>query len=209
MQLKTFIRILAAGIITLCPHVLSAASGSEQLQQFLSRISTLDAGFEQSVLNPEHTQALRSQGRFYLERPDKFRWDYSEPDNQQIVADGRQVWLYDPELKQVSVQSQESALRGTPALLLISGDALENSFEVIDLGQRQNMVWVELIPKDDESQFVRILLAFVKGDLHRMEMADKFGQVTRFQFHDIHHNPAFESTFFQFVTPRDVDIFNR
>ena len=209
MQLNTFIRIMAAVIITLCTHVLNAASGSEQLQQFLSRISTLDAGFEQSVLNPEHTQALRSQGRFYLERPDKFRWDYSEPDNQQIVADGRQVWLYDPELKQVSVQSQESALRGTPALLLISGDALENSFEVIDLGQRQNMVWVELIPKDDESQFVRILLAFVEGDLHRMEMADKFGQITRFQFHDIHHNPAFESTFFQFVTPRDVDIFNR
>ena len=209
MQLNTFIRIMAAVIITLCTHVLNAASGSEQLQQFLSRIRTLDAGFEQSVLNPEHTQALRSQGRFYLERPDKFRWDYSEPDNQQIVADGRQVWLYDPELKQVSVQSQESALRGTPALLLISGDALENSFEVIDLGQRQNMVWVELIPKDDESQFVRILLAFVKGDLHRMEMADKFGQVTRFQFHDIHRNPTFESTFFQFVTPRDVDIFNR
>ena len=68
---------------------------------------------------------------------------------QQIVADGRQVWLYDPDLKQVSVQNQESALQGSPALLLISGDPVENSFEVIDIGRRQNMDWVELIPKDD------------------------------------------------------------
>lgn len=93
------------------------------------------------------------------------------------------------------MQNQESALQGSPAMLLISGDPVENSFEVIDIGRRQNMDWVELIPRDAESQFVRVLLAFVDNDLLRMEMADKLGQVTRFQFYDIHHNPSFKSTF--------------
>ncbi len=88
-------------------------------------------------------------------------------------------------------------------------DWQDAGFEVIDIGRRQNMDWVELIPRDAESQFVRVLLAFFNGDLLRMEMADKFGQVTRFQFLDIKHNPTFKSTFFQFVPPRDVDIYNR
>lgn len=209
MSLIIQIRLLLACALALISFGLSAAGGTEQLQRFVTMNTTLEARFEQSVLNEEHTQATRSQGVFYLQRPNKFRWDYSEPDLQQIVADGRQIWLYDPELKQVSVQNQESALQGTPALLLISGDPLENSFEVVDLGRRQNMDWVELIPRDEESQYVRILLAFVNGDLLRMEMADKFGQVTRFQFYDIKHNPTFKSTFFQFVTPRDVDIYNQ
>lgn len=208
MRLIIQLRFFLAGAIALLSFGLSAASGSDQLHRFLTSLTTLEAKFEQSVLNQEHTQAVRSQGIFYLERPNKFRWDYSEPESQQIIADGRQIWLYDPELKQVSVQSQESALQGSPAQLLISGDPVENSFEVIDIGRRQNMDWVELIPRDEESQFIRILLAFVNDDLLRIEMADKFGQVTRFQFLDIQHNPTFKSTFFQFVSPHDSDIYS-
>ena len=209
MRLTKALKLLFAAVLAVISCSLNAAGGAEQLHRFVTTNSTLEARFEQSVLNDEHTQATRSQGVFYLQRPNKFRWDYSEPELQQIVADGRQIWLYDPELKQVSVQSQESALQGTPALLLISGDPVENSFEVIDLGRRQNMDWVELIPRDEESQYVRVLLAFVNSDLLRMEMADKFGQVTRFQFYDIQHNPTFKSTFFQFVTPRGADIYSQ
>ena len=209
MRLRDSLRLLFAATALFLSVGVVAAEGSAKLQRFLAGLTTLQAKFEQSVLNQEHTQAVRSQGTFYLQRPDKFRWDYSEPELQQIVADGRQIWLYDPELKQVSVQSQESALQGSPAQLLISGDEVENSFEVIDIGRRKGMNWVELIPRDEESQFVRLLLAFVDNDLRRMEMADKFGQVTRFQFYDIQHNPTFNSTFFQFVPPHQVDIYNQ
>lgn len=202
-------RLFVAVAIALFCSNLAASEGYAKLHRFFGSLTTLSAKFEQSVLNQEHTQATRSQGTFFLQRPNKFRWDYTEPDSQQIIADGRQVWLYDPELKQVSVQGQESALQGTPALLLISGDPVENSFEVIDIGQSQGMDWVELIPRDEESQFVRILLAFAGNDLRRMEMADKFGQVTRFQFYEIEHNPTFNSSFFQFVPPREVDIYSQ
>ncbi len=209
MRLNSQLQILLAGVAVLLSFGLNAASGTDQLRNFLTGLTTLKADFEQSVLNEELTQAIRSQGTFYLQRPNKFRWDYKEPESQQIVADGRQVWLYDPELEQVSVQHQQSALRGTPALLLISGDPVENSFEVIDIGRRKNMDWVELIPRDEESQYIRILLAFVDDKLLRMEMADKLGQVTRFQFHDIQDNPTFKSTFFQFVPPENTDIYNQ
>lgn len=184
-----------------------AGTGIDQMNRFLKDVKTLQANFEQSILDEEHRSAVRSQGVFYLQRPGKFRWDYSEPEDQMIVADGRQIWHYDPELEQASVQTQRTALKGTPAMLLITGDPVDTHFEVIDIGDRQGMGWVELIPRDAESQFTRILLAFVNDELRRMEMADKFGQVTRFQFYEIEHNPEFKGGLFQFIPPTGLDIF--
>lgn len=185
-----------------------AGAGVEQMHVFLSGLNTLQARFEQSVLDPEERQAHRYQGVFYLNRPNQFRWDYSQPEQQQIVADGRQIWLYEPDLEQVSVQFQRSALRGTPAMLLVSGDPVENSFRVTDVGPNQGLEWVELIPRDEESQFIRILLAFSENQLRRMEMADKFGQTTRFQFYDIQHNPRLDRQLFHFEPPDNADLYN-
>jgi len=187
----------------------AAGSGPEQMQHFLSSLTTLQARFEQSVESPDQSQSLSSRGTFYLRRPNQFRWDYSEPERQEIVADGRQIWFYDPELEQVSVQFQRKALRGTPAQLLASGDPVENSFVVKAADSSQGLAWVELTPRDTESQFERILLGFTDDQLQRMEMHDKFGQVTRFSFHDIRQNPEFKSTFFRFEPPEDVDLYNQ
>jgi len=186
-----------------------AASGTDELQRFLHEVEGLEARFEQTILNIQDRQTTSTRGVFYLKRPDKFRWDYLEPDSQQLIADGRQIWLYDPELEQVSVQSQKKALKGTPAMLLVSSDTVTDAFEITDMGLREGLSWVQLIPRDEESQFVRVLLAFTDGELHRMEMADKFGQITRFSFHDIRLNPEFDSNFFRFERPFGADIYNR
>ena len=152
---------------------------------------------------------MRSEGMLYMQRPRQFRWDYLEPEKQQIVADGRQIWLYEEELEQVSVQSQDKALAGTPAMLLTGGDTLEQHFEISDAGQRQGMDWVELIPRSEEGQFTHILLAFLDGELRAMEMSDKFGQITRLHFYDIDRNPRFDDWFFRFERPENVDLYNQ
>lgn len=197
-------------LVLLLPGLSPAAgTGPEQMKHFLAGLTTLQARFEQTVESPDRVEPLRSRGSFYLRRPNQFRWDYSEPERQEIVADGRQIWFYDPELEQVSVQFQHKALRGTPAQLLASGDPVENSFRVQDGGLKQELAWVELTPLDSDSQFERIRLGFRDDRLQRMEMRDKFGQVTRFRFSDIRENPEFKSTFFRFEPPEDVDLYNQ
>jgi outer membrane lipoprotein carrier protein len=198
--------LFAALTLLLSPGILWAGSGLEQLNNFLQGLVTLQAKFEQSVLDETHTSAARYQGLLSLKRPGQFRWDYHEPYEQLIVADGNRIWLYDSELEQISNRSQEDALNGTPAQLLSDTAPLETNFEVIDIGDSQEMAWVELIPRDEESQFIRILLAFVGHDLRRMEMADKFGQITRFQFYDIQRNPELSDELFIFVPPPQFDI---
>jgi len=185
--------------------LLWAETGSEHLHAFLDNLGTLQAKFEQSVLDQSHNTAERFQGVFYLRRPGQFRWDYSEPYKQLIVADGERIWIYDSDLEQVNHRPQEEALSGTPAQLLSDTGPIEDDFEVIDIGESQGMAWVELIPRDKESQFVRILLAFVGKELRRMEMADQFGQVTRFQFYDIQRNLALPDKLFEFEPPENVD----
>ncbi|WP_260291565.1 outer membrane lipoprotein chaperone LolA [Sedimenticola hydrogenitrophicus] len=184
-----------------------ASTALQQMERFLTDMRSLQASFEQSVLDPQQRQAARSQGVFYMQRPGQFRWDYSEPNKQQIIADGRQIWLIDPELEQASVQTQSTALRGTPAMFLIGGDPVEQHFEVIDIGDSQGFAWVELIPRDQESQFVRVLLAFQGNLLQRMEMTDTFDQITRFQFYDIEQNPTFNPGFFVYTRPEYFDLY--
>ena len=184
-------------------------SGPDHLKLFLKDLKTLQAKFEQSVLDETHTEAERFQGLLSLRRPGQFRWDYSEPYEQLIVADGDRIWVYDSDLEQISNRSQEDALNGTPAQLLRDSTPFEENFEVIDIGNSQGMAWVELIPRDPESQFIRILLAFMGNELRRMEMADQFGQITRFQFYDIQRNLPLADDLFVFEPPEGSDVLDQ
>lgn len=193
-------------LLLLLPSLSWAGSGPEHLKAFLKDLVTLQAKFEQSILDKTHSRAERFQGVFSLKRPGLFRWDYQEPYEQLIVADGDRIWVYDSDLEQVSNTDEADALKGTPAQLLSDTAPLEANFEVIDIGDSQGMNWVELIPRDEESQFIRILLAFVDTELRRMEMADQFGQVTRFQFYDIRRNTELDDKLFVFIPPKEFDI---
>jgi outer membrane lipoprotein carrier protein len=190
---------LAAGVAN--------ADGKERLQAFLTGVESLQARFDQSVFDTSQGQSRRLEGVFYLQRPGKFRWDYTEPKGQIVLADGRTVWLVEEDLKQAYQKPQTSALRGTPALLLTEQLKLEDHFEIADLGPSQDLEWVELVPRDPESQFARILLAFKGNELRRMELADKFAQVTRFNFTDIKRNPQLDPKLFVYVPPRGTQLF--
>ncbi len=184
-----------------------AASGPEQLERFLQGLNTLSASFEQAVMNPSEGNTGYARGTLYLQRPGRFRWEYRIPD-QLIVADGDRVWMFDKELDQISHWNQESALKGTPALLLSDTGPLRDNFLVSDIGHRNGFEWAELRPRYEESEFDRILLAFSEDKLQRMEIADNFGQITRFRFSQIRRNPGLDPDLFNFEPPSGIDIFS-
>lgn len=185
----------------------AGAGGKDRLEAFLRGVESLQARFDQSLFDTSQGQTRRLEGVFYLQRPGKFRWDYTEPKGQLVLADGKTVWLVEEDLKQAYQKSQSDALRGTPALLLTEELKLDDHFEIADLGTGQDLEWVELIPRDPESQFTRILLAFNGNELRRMELADKFAQVTRFAFSDIRRNPRLDPKLFVYVPPRGTQLF--
>jgi len=184
----------------------SAPDGADRLESFLGGLHTLQADFVQTVVVPDGQQELTSRGTFYLSRPSRFRWSYSSPEGQLVVADGDRVWLYDADLLQVSHQDQDDALRGTPALLLSDTSPIDKHFETIELGPRIGLEWLELIPRGENSEITKVLVAFDGDTLERLEMIDSFGQVTRFFFTKLQRNPQLADELFRFNPPPEADI---
>jgi len=186
-----------------------AGPGREALDRFMSELTTLEARFEQSVLDTEHSRQGVFYGTFQLKRPDRFRWDYVEPERRQVIADGRDVWVVDIELNQITQHYQRWALKHTPASVLLSDEPLEKTFTIVELGEKLGMQWIELLPLDSESNVLRILLAFKGEDLLRLELTDAFGQISRFSFFEIERNPELADEQFDFQPPEGWDVFSQ
>jgi outer membrane lipoprotein carrier protein len=200
-------RITLIVFLLLAPFSMAqAADGKAMLEQFLQGLNTLEADFQQILEQPEQAGVLFSSGTFYLKRPGRLRWEYNPPNDQLIVADGKRIWLYDKELEQVSHRSQKAALEGTPAQFLSNAGPLDKHFEIKDLGQEEGLTWVELLPKDKDSQFRSVRLALADNQLMRMEMSDNFGQTTHFMFTNMQRNPKLDDELFEFTPPPAIDL---
>jgi outer membrane lipoprotein carrier protein len=195
-----------AAALLLWQSVASAGAGREALDGFLDGLVTLQAKFEQSVLDTENATTGQMHGVFLLQRPGQFRWDYVSPRKQVILADGRDVWLIEEDLKQVTRHYQKWALKGTPAAFLALEESVEKDFEVVEIGERLGMQWLELIPRDPESDFNRVLLAFAGNELRHMELNDKFGQISRFHFLEVQRNLPIDPQLFVYQGEDDWDV---
>ncbi len=196
-------------VLTLSLLAVADASGAtavDRLNAFLAEVQSLESRFGQELYDENAKLVEKSGGRFYLQRPDRFRWSYSEPYLQEIVADGSRLWIYDSELDQVTVRSLDNALGDTPALLLSSAVPLEENFVVREVVERTGLDWVELTPRSADSGFASVLLGFAGSDLERMELVDNFGQTTHLEFSGTRHNPELDPTVFRFTLPAGVDV---
>lgn len=192
--------------LALLPALSFAESGTDRLNTFVSSVETLSAHFTQTVLDSEGEVLEEAEGEFYLSRPGRFRWDYTDPYPQEIVADGERVWFYDVDLEQITIREQQQALSETPASLL-SGEGLpEDQYDLRDVGRKNDLMWVELTPKDEESNYRLLQLGFDEAGLCEMLMRDSFEQTTRLVFSDVEKNSPLDDGIFDFEAPEGVDV---
>lgn len=176
------------------------------LERFVNNIQTLQGRFEQSLIDADQQLVEESSGTLEIQRPGQFRWVYTEPYEQVLVADGSNVWSYDVDLAQVTVKPQAEVLSNTPAALLGgSPDALEQ-FDYIGSFIDRGTVWVTLRPKDRDNGFAKVELGFNDGELSRMLFLDNLEQTTLIALFDVSLNLEIDADHFEFNPPDDVDI---
>lgn len=176
-----------------------------ELQTLLGKLRSLQGEFTQTVISRSGKKQL-SSGNFAIQRPGKFRWQYRKPYEQLIVGDGREVWLYDPDLNQVTVKTLDKALDASPAALLAGDNQLDKRYRLKALPEREGLSWVEAAPRQSDSNFNRIRLGFVKQELRAMELEDSFGQTTRVAFRSVISNGKTEASQFRFTPPKGADV---
>jgi outer membrane lipoprotein carrier protein len=164
------------------------------------------AKFHQVVNDNKNRKIQEVEGSMQLQRPNKFRWDYDKPYEQQIVSDGKQVFLYDIDLQQVTMRDLSKAIGSSPAAMLAGGDAVEKSFTLKNAVRKDGLTWVLALPKDKDSGFDRVLLGFKGEKLRKMEMYDSFNHATLITFDDVERNPTLNLETFLFTPPKGVDV---
>lgn len=181
------------------------------LQSFLKNVTSLRANFVQVVTSPNSERTRTSSGTFVLSRPNRFRFDYLKPYEQLIISDGKNIWLYDKDLEQVTQRDYSSALDTTPAALLAGGaeaTMAQENFMLSSLPDAQGLQWVEGKPRQDDGQINVARIGFRNGVLEVLEIVDNFRQKSTLTFTDVEINPAIDEQVFVFEIPQGVDLIN-
>jgi outer membrane lipoprotein carrier protein len=185
------------------------ATPATEVEKYLSGLATWSADFTQTI-DDGHGNVMRSAaGKLYLQKPGKFRWDYSQPSEQLILTDGKQIWFYDKDLQQANVRDMDASLSSTPAVLLSGSGSVSDQFDVTALPASGGLEWYQLIPKHPDTDFQLVRIGFNKGDLASMFLADKLNQVTQLTFTNPKRNARFAPDLFSFVPPPGVDVIGR
>jgi outer membrane lipoprotein carrier protein len=190
---------------------ISFAGGLDQLKSFLTDAKTLRADFQQTVSDGKGKVIQQSGGHMEFVRPGKFRWEYAKPYKQVVIGDGEKLWLYDPELNQVTVRKLDKAIGSSPAALLAGDAEIDKNFNLKDTGTQkdatgQNLNWVDATPKSSESTFERVRMGFGDKGLSVLELKDNFGQTTIIRLASVQVNGTLPPADFSFTPPKGADV---
>ena len=184
----------------------AAENSTEKLTKLLIDMQSFKAKFKQITLDGSGNSIQEMAGELAVQRPGMLYWKTNPPFEQLVISDGHQLWFYDPDLEQVTVQKLDPRITQTPALLL-SGEVstLQASYQIS--GEQINNLWVfVLIPKEPESLFEQLKLTFSYGELAQMHIKDSLGQRSSFEFFETQTDVEIAPELFHFTPPEGVDV---
>lgn len=196
--------LLAGLFLGMSAH--AADSARTRMEAFSKSLHSVSGNFEQKVTDANGHRGDESRGTLALEAPRQFRWETTAPFQQTIVADGAHVWVYEPDLEQVSVRNQSSAEAHSPLTVLTDLSQLDRQFKTSEGGTRDGLVWLKLEPQAKDAEFEYAELGFDGDDLRRMRFKDSLGNETQIAFSNWKRNPSFPVGTFKFVPPKGVDV---
>ncbi len=185
----------------------AANTAAADLSALLTKLNAMKADFTQTITDKNAKQIQHSVGQMLMQRPGKFRWDVKKP-KQLVVTNGKKIWIYEPDLEQVTIRPLTKEVGESPALLLTNPNVtIEKDYQVENIkAGAKDLQWFLLIPKNQNSLFAKVKLGFNKNQLREMELQDHIGHTTSIAFYNVNLNPVLSATLFSFTPPRHVDV---
>jgi len=205
--MNRFLAICAALAFTAAGAVHAAAGPARaRLDSFATGLHALTGQFTQTLTDANGGKGKASSGTLSLEAPRQFRWETLTPYKQTIVADGSRVWLYDPDLEQVTVRVQSTEEAHSPLTVLTDLKQMDRDFKVTEQGEHDGLAWLRLTSTAKDPQFDYADLGFDANGLARMTFRDQLGAVTEIRFANWQRNPSIPPATFNFVPPKGADV---
>lgn len=200
--------LLAFPLASTAQQAVSQEAGAiTALEAILQQTETLSAEVDQFLLDQDGRELQETRARLLMEKPDRFRWELTQPYEQLTVTDGETLWLYEPDLEQVTIEAFGGDVGRTPVMLL-NGDAEEigEAYDVSSTNMGGELVRFILIPRKPDRLFERLSVTFNGPVLEEMQFEDSLGQQTSMTFHDVERNQPLEADLFSFTPPDAVDV---
>ena len=181
------------------------------LESAYSKITDLKAEFDQTAFNKSLNQSIPAKGVVYLKKGGKLRWEYADPTPQQIVSDGKTLWIYTPALRQVNVGAAPEALAGPAGSFLAGLGKVREHFTVRFLNpaeprDRDGNVVLDLTPKQPLPTMARLILSVDprSWEVRKAVVYDQFENTVTMQFRKTTINGGLPDSLFAFVAPKGV-----
>ena len=185
---------------------LAVPAANNPLDAFLDGLDTFSADFEQELIDASGEVLETSLGTVLLRRPGMFSWSYREPYTQQIISDGKSLWVYEEDLEQVTVSDASEAVEDTPALIFSGRYDIAEHYVINELEDDAGLNWLELTPRNIEAQYQSLRMAFSGTELSGMILFDSLGQALLISFENTRRNPDLKRELFQFMPADNVDV---
>jgi outer membrane lipoprotein carrier protein len=200
--------VLAAAPVAAAPTLEEAVRGVEGAY---GRMSDLKAEFSQTSFNKSLNSTIPAQGIVYLKKGGKLRWEYSAPSKQEIVSDGKTLWVYTPSLNQVNTGPAPEALSGPAGSFLAGLGRLREHFQVRFLNPAQPVdaeghVVLDLTPKQPLPTMSRLILGVdpKSWELRKAIIHDQFENTVTMKFARLAVNTGLPDRLFAFSPPPGV-----
>jgi chaperone LolA len=177
------------------------------LTEFVKNLKTFSANFIQKQVNVRGQTQPGSTGNFVLARPGQFYWAYEVPYVQKLIASDGSLWVYDPDLAQVTI-SPLNDNRGAPIGIFLGNQPLEAVFTIASLGNNDGLSWYSLSDRSQKSDFSMVQIGMDAKGIKAMVFKDKLGNNTTVQFSERAVNQPVDHRLFAFTPPAGVDVVN-
>ncbi len=179
------------------------ADAASDLKQKLASVSLFSAKFSQTVYDSKGKELQRASGDLLVQRPNHFNWHTTSPDENLIVADGKDVWVYDPFVEQVTALKLKDAVLNTPFVLITGND--EKLWKRYDVTQQGDVYTVT--SRDPSELIASFRVTFDRdNNISRFDVKEAQGQWTEFTLNNFNRKPVLKGNEFVFKIPKGVEL---
>ena len=188
---------------------LTADQVADKLQAIYEQTQDFKAAFTQEYHSKALDRTKTSSGFVYVKKPGLMRWDYKQPRPKHFVADGKALFIYDPDLEQVMVDRSFSGSDLSTAVTFLWGKGkLREEFAVSFAKKSDPKHYLLVLAPKSRARFRKLWFKVERETFRVLEtvVEDPGGNTNRIRFSKMTMNVGLKAEAFKFQIPEGVDV---
>ena len=196
--------ILTLVFLIICDEV----SASQKFIDYLNGIESLEANFLQEITDQDGVVLETSQGFLKIKKPNKYRWVYFSPMDQEIVSNGDKIWIHDPELEQVVVRDTLDSDPNMLDFILEDPRVITKTYSIEPLLDESELKEKFLLTHLKEASviFEKAYVSFYNGIIEEVHVITGADRTLKIRLKEIRKNTEIRAQEFEFVPAKGTDV---